>query len=577
VLVSRPGSAFTPQREECVQPLAVYINWTAYDELSDTIELTEALAMQQFDELLRLRSRGVRFDSYLMDAFWYDPDSGYRAWRKPHWPDGPQRWLDACAQAGVIPGLWVSTNSLCHLNPVAAWEDSLNRERTAMCMFDGGFLADFIDVLQHWYDRGIRVFKFDFVRFDAATPNAQRTHLPHEIIQLNSAALRTALGGFRRRNPDVRLLAYNGFGGIQENTSKPFRKTVDIRLLDVFDSLYCGDPCPADVPMMSFWRAQDIYSDHMVQQYVWNGIPLERIDNSAFMIGKTEACYRRATAAWKGMLLLMLARGGLVSTYYGNLELLDDEQAAWFAKAQKLFLHLRACGQFSTFGGIAGRAEPYGYLAWTDGGALCTMVNPSQSTQAVPLAGVLADLAGPGDGRILFRDAGFDPKLTGAAVTLGPEQMCVIGYGRHCDAAQELGVQEDVTIPASIQSLSVTFERSGHNEIRADVTPSPDGDVRIVMTQSQDGIAFRTSGGHAAGTPPVSEFLRIVARQAGADVPVRAQHDRRIWSGLSWVVGEISRQRITPDKPLRIVCSSAETRALDLTATVYRVEYARGS
>ena len=44
-----------------MQPLAVYVNWTAFDELSDTVELTEALAMRQFDELLRLRSAHARF------------------------------------------------------------------------------------------------------------------------------------------------------------------------------------------------------------------------------------------------------------------------------------------------------------------------------------------------------------------------------------------------------------------------------------------------------------------------------------------------------------------------------------
>ena len=36
------------------QPVSVYINGAAYDELSDNVELTEELAMQQLDELLRL-------------------------------------------------------------------------------------------------------------------------------------------------------------------------------------------------------------------------------------------------------------------------------------------------------------------------------------------------------------------------------------------------------------------------------------------------------------------------------------------------------------------------------------------
>jgi len=30
-------------------------------------------------------------DYYVMDAFWFDPDSGYRTWKKPNWPEGPDR------------------------------------------------------------------------------------------------------------------------------------------------------------------------------------------------------------------------------------------------------------------------------------------------------------------------------------------------------------------------------------------------------------------------------------------------------------------------------------------------------
>jgi hypothetical protein len=83
------------------QPAAVYNNWSAYDELSDRVELTEALAMKQFDELLRLRRAGGRFDYYLMDAFWYSRTGGYREFRRPHWPNGPNRWLAACRQHRV--------------------------------------------------------------------------------------------------------------------------------------------------------------------------------------------------------------------------------------------------------------------------------------------------------------------------------------------------------------------------------------------------------------------------------------------------------------------------------------------
>jgi len=55
-------------------PIWAYNNWSAYDELSDTVPLTESLAMRELDEILRLRKAGVRVDYYVMDAFWYDPE-----------------------------------------------------------------------------------------------------------------------------------------------------------------------------------------------------------------------------------------------------------------------------------------------------------------------------------------------------------------------------------------------------------------------------------------------------------------------------------------------------------------------
>jgi hypothetical protein len=50
------------------QPVAVYNNWSAYDELSDNIELTESLAMKELDQIVRLRRAGVRIDYYLNSA-----------------------------------------------------------------------------------------------------------------------------------------------------------------------------------------------------------------------------------------------------------------------------------------------------------------------------------------------------------------------------------------------------------------------------------------------------------------------------------------------------------------------------
>ena len=129
-------------------PIWVYNNWSSYDELSDDVPLTEAAAMRELGNVLRLRRLGVHIDYYVMDAFWYDPDGGYRRWRSEGWPDGPERWIATLERNGITPGLWFGTNTLPHLNPAPQWRDSLNATGTAMALYAGGFLPDFMKALE---------------------------------------------------------------------------------------------------------------------------------------------------------------------------------------------------------------------------------------------------------------------------------------------------------------------------------------------------------------------------------------------------------------------------------------------
>src|SRR5262245_31899649 len=111
------------------KPIWVYNNWSAYDELSDRISLTEELAMRELSQIERLRRFGVHFDYYVMDAFWFAPDGGYREWRKSNWPNGPDRWIAECRHQGILPGLWFGTNMLVKTDAAPAWKDSLSSKK----------------------------------------------------------------------------------------------------------------------------------------------------------------------------------------------------------------------------------------------------------------------------------------------------------------------------------------------------------------------------------------------------------------------------------------------------------------
>jgi hypothetical protein len=557
-------------------PIWVYNDWSAYDELSDNIPLTEKLAMRELDEILRLRRSGVHFDYFMMDAFWFAKDGGYRTWRSPDWPDGPDRWIHACQAAGLKPGLWFSTNTLVKIDAAPKWKDSLTPNGGAMSFFEGGFLPDFMDAMQYWYDRGIRMYKFDFVDFNASTPETTKRLSPDEIRSRNEAAFRDALMAFRKKNPDIVLVAFNGFGGDVESTAGPFpfRNAVDLRWLTVFDSIYSGDPRPSDVPEMNFWRSMDIYSDHMVRRYEESFVPLERIDSTGFMVGNTGTIYYRKTNAWQGALLLEMARGGWINTVHGNLEFIDDEKAKWFAEAQTLYSRIQAEGRTKTFGGIPGDVQPYGFGSLDGDGSLYAALNPAQSIETLRLPQLSRVQPSIENGRVLFRDAGFVPKLDGDRITLGPGQLALVGLGKYADTAFDLGVQADVVIPRSIEPVEAKFSAAGDNTIEATVTPPAAGDLRIVMQQRDEhgSIARSWEGGPPNGKN-MGKFFVIDASQNGKQVPVEINYDKVIWSGLSWAVGEVKHASIKPGEPVLIRISSTEKDPRKLEGKVYVVVY----
>jgi hypothetical protein len=558
-------------------PIFVYNDWSAYDELSDNIPLTEQLAMKELDEILRLRRFGVRIDYYMMDAFWFAPDGGYRAWRKPNWPNGPDAWINKCRDNGILPGLWFGTNELVKINAIPEWQSSLTAKKGEMSFSEGGFLPNFMDAMQYWYERGIRMFKFDFVDFGAATPETEKTKTQEEIRSRNVDAFREALKKFRQRKPDVVLVAFNGFGGDVESTAGPFpfHSPVDLRWLEVFDSLYSGDPRPSDVPEMNFWRSMDIYSDHMVRRYEQSFLPLERIDSTGFMLGNTGTIYYRKTHAWKGALILMMARGGWVNTVHGNLEFLSDDDARWFAKVQALYLRLQSMGRTKTFGGIPGEVQPYGFGSFETGGEVYAVVNPAQSVEEIQMPRLSREQNAVNDGRVIFRDAGFQPVLAGDKIKLGPGQMALIGFGKYARPEYDFGIQDDVVIPRSIQPVEAVFSPRGKNMIEATVRAPKNGNLRIIMQQrsAKDGTIVRSwKGGPPTGTN-MGKFFVLSATQDGKPLPVEINYDKVIWSGLSWAVGEIGHAALKVDMPVTIEWASAEEGPVQLEGHVYQVEY----
>jgi hypothetical protein len=543
-------------------PVSVYVSWAAHDELSDSVPLDEGLAMRELAALARLKAAGARFDYYVLDMGWFDREGGFRTFRKGSWPDGPGRFFAACRDRGVKPGLWLSTN-VCGwsdhpwLTPRPEWRDSRGGYLDlAMSLHEGGFLAYQIETMQQWYDLGVRLFKFDFANLRAASPSELARLGSKEVERLNADAWRNALRAFRARNPDVLLIAYNGYGGETGDTGPRLSRTIDLRWLDAFDSLYCGDPKPSDVPCANFWRSLDVYSDAMEFQYSANGVPLSRIDSSGFMIGNTGTCYRRGKAAWKGMLILSAARGNRVNTYYGDLALLDDDDRAWFARAQSLYFPLQTKGNTSLFGEYPGSGRPYGFMGHDSGGGVCTVVNPGATD-----AEVLLPMPSIGGTKVLFTDEGRVPALIGGRLHLGPGQLAVVGSGVYADPRWDLGTQADVQIPESCEPLPIADVVHGPRSVSATVLAPSAGALRIMCSQSgTDGRPWRVTGGAPPSGTSMGKLLVLEAEQDGRRLDMSREYDRQIWSGLSWAVADVSPREIVPGRPVRITYTISDPK-----------------
>ncbi len=455
------------------------------------------------------------------------------------------------------------------LDIIPEWQSSLGTDPNILCLFDGGYLAHLADTLQMWHDKGVRLFKFDFAYFEAVTPAMQGKFSKEEVIEKNKVAFMEMLQHFRSKNPDILLTGYNGFGGDMENTYTPFNKTIDPRWLDTFDTLYSGDPRFSDVPMMNIWRSQDNYSDHQVNAFKAYGLPVRRIDSCAFMVGTTGTCYYRGNQCWKGMLILELARGGWVNVYHGNLELLNNEDGQWFARVQSLYHGLQKQDNTLFFGAIPGKGQPYGFSASSAKGTVCTVVNPSQQIATIQLP------AGAHSSRILYADGGYQPEVNGMTLTLGAEQLVVVGLGEFAAQKYNFGTDQTIRIPLSIEKITAAFASTSKNTIEGSVNPIAGKDLRIVMQQfSPNGDPCRSWPGAPPDGKKVSEVIRISASQDGKDIPLHIQYDKVIWSGLSWGVAEAKAGTFDSSRPLLVRCSTAEKDELRLTADIYALSYA---
>lgn len=559
------------------QPVWVYDPWSAYTDYEPEwrqmvdgapnapahVRLTEGLALRELDALAAMRAHGVRIDYFHMNGFWFDADGGYRAFRKADWPQGPDRWLERCRALDIQPGLWMGTNLFWQINVAPAWKDSLaskpNVGLPSASLFEGGYLADFMTVLGYWYARGVRMFDLDILDLDAATSEARRRFTPAQIREKNRAALLEALKMFRQSHPDVVLTSYTGYFSTDEQGIA--YDTLDVRWLEAFDAMMCGEATVSNTPQASFVRALDLGPDPAIRNYVDHGIPLSRIDPLGALFSTTWYGYHRGKMGWKGMVLLTAARGSRKQKLWGAVSLLNGEDHCWLSKVQRAYERVGRTASTALLGGHPDRGEPYGYATVNGADSLCTVVNPAQAVRSIELDVVKTR----SPARLLFHDAGFVPTLNADRLTLGPGQMAVIGFGQLARQEHDLGIQTDVRIPNELSPLSVEFAPTQWG-IRGKLESPRGKDLRVLIRQTRNGAPLRSKAG----------VLRVT--QGEREVPVHRADAEPLFVGnstayaASWVGGEVSSTDLG-EGPVEIHYELPGELAVNLAAEVFAVHY----
>ena len=550
----------------------IYCNWGAYDELSDTISLTQELAMEQLQKMITLRRYVPELNYYILDMFWFDKDGEYKQFRAKDWSDS-QVWFDACKASNVIPGMWFSINKLGFtlsnkwLEAISEkWKSSLSRDGLTLCLFDGGYLEDLIKSMDIWYQKGIRLFKFDFADFKAATPDAEATFSLDQIIEMNENALLLAFKKFKNTHKDTIFLGYNGFGGTQSGTYSHYPASVKLKWLKVFDALYCGDPRPGDVPTHNFFRSVDIYSDYMVRQYQQNGVPLRNIDNSGFMIGNTGTCYFRGKKGWKAELILAYSRGSGFQTFYGDLGLLTESDMLFWGEIHKIFYPISLFGKTYTFGGNPGKEEPYGYVTIGSNSAVISLSNPSQITKSIDLPqNVYANHT-----KILFHDSGFTPTIENNSIKIGGEQVILLVTGDLAKSDHKITIDGDNKIAENTKPIKSKMLTSSNKSISYETILDNKCDkVRIVFKAATPGTLnpFRFSSKET-----MEKVLQIFVKQLNKTILSEYNYNYSIWAGLSWAVVEFETKKVEGNVPILIQIDFPEKEIIPMVE-IYEVNY----
>jgi hypothetical protein len=196
------------------------------------------------------------------------------------------------------------------------------------------------------------------------------------------------------------------------------------------------------------------------------------------------------------------------------------------------------------------------------------LVNPSQKHRTINLEDHISGITDQNK-MALFNDSGHKPNLSGNNLSIGPEQMVLIGFGKYASPEFHLGEETDVKIPEMLEELNVDFKKTDKNTLKTDFQINKAGTYRLVFRQfSPDGMPCRlTGGGYPDGTS-LDQLQILKVEVNNVNIPLHYEYDKALWSGLSWSAAEfklpddLQNQTVTvsysiPDEPEDLIITGS--------------------
>ena len=503
------------------RPYRVYSDWVLRDDMmpGDPV-LTENLTLDSLDMIEAFTQKsGVRFDTYLMDAFWFEDRVPYTEFKKEKFPHGIGPVLARVDELGMDFGLWFDINGIMtnlHTLDEFAPCDSLLGNHALCLACDNAAEMLFSGIKKQLDDCKIKAIKLDFGYFECRNPAHDHSIHPDEYKEKAVANFIKVIARLRQYEPALKVLCYNGWTTSLEHIGSVTKKpgfAVSPYWCQSVDYVYCGDPRPSETPFEDVADSVLHYTDAMFYGFCEAGMPPDNIDDDGVLVGTTNSIYRLGRATFRRGILSSAMRGTRKLHFYGDLNLLDDGDVRFYAFVDRLFDI--TCGmEFELLPGDPRRNEPYGYRASAPGEGYALVLAPVPYDTYYPLT-----LPGK--------------CVVSVQVTNG--ELTAYGGGSGTET-----VAENVC-PVFVKGGGYTlvhYKLIASDEVLLDVPLLPGDRLRIdtagyrmlqLMFRGENGAPLRLPNGPADG----------VSVSAGGKA-LSATYDKPVWSGISHVQYDVA-------------------------------------